>query len=346
MEYRTLGRSGMKVSVLSLGTMMFGPWGAPDVKVCARMLDMALDAGINLVDTADVYGGGVSEEIVGQSLGRRRDSVILASKVNNPMGDDPNQAGNSRRWITRALDDSLRRLGTDHLDLYQVHRPDPSTPIDETLGVLSDLVRQGKVRAIGTSTFPAEALVEARAVAERRGREVFSTEQPPYSIFARGIEADVLPTCQRLDLGVLVWAPLNGGWLTGKYRRDGPAPAGSRAERSPEHFDYQPAAGAAAIREQKFDLVESLGRVTDKGGWPLAHLALAFVLAHPAVTSAIVGPRTPEQLASQLGAADVALDAEVLDAIDELVPPGTTLNPRDRGWVPPALADPSLRRRP
>lgn len=346
MQYRRLGRTGMKVGVLSLGAMLFGPWGTPDPAECGRILDAALDAGVNLVDTADVYGGGASERILGELLGRRRDAVVLSSKVNNPMGDDPNRAGNSRRWITRALEESLRRLRTDHLDLYQVHRPDPDTPIDETLGVLSDLVHQGKVRAIGTSTFPAEAIVEARAVAERRGREYFSTEQPPYSIFARAVEADVLPTCRRLDLGVLVWSPLNGGWLTGKYRHPGPPPTGSRAETNPDHFDFRPGAAGGGTTERKLTLVGALAQLADAGGWPLAHLALAFVLAHPAVTSALIGPRTPEQLADLLGAADVTLDNEVLDAIDELVAPGTTLNPADRGWVPPDLTDPALRRRP
>ena len=339
MEHRVLGRTGVRVSPLCLGTMMFGAWGNEDVDECVRMVHQALDAGVNVVDTADVYAFGQSEEILGKALAGRRDDVVLATKFHNPMGDDPNRRGNSRRWIVRAVEDSLRRLGTDWIDLYQVHRPDPDTDIDETLGALSDVVHQGKVRAIGTSTFPAAQLVEAQWVAERRGRELFATEQPPYSILARGVEADVLPVCRRYGLGVLTWAPLNGGWLTGKYRRGATPPPGSRAAREPDHFDY-----GDAVRERKLQLVEALGGLAADAGLSLTHLALAWVLVHPAVTSAIVGPRTPDQLADLLGAAEVTLDADLLDRIDELVPPGLNVNPRDAGHEPPELAVVARRR--
>ncbi len=340
MDQRVLGRTGIRVSPLCLGSMMFGSWGNTDESECTRMVHTALDAGVNFVDTADVYDHGESERIVGRALSGRRDDVVLATKFHNPMGDDPNQRGNSRRWIVRAVEDSLRRLGTDWIDLYQVHRPDPDTDIDETLGALSDLIHQGKVRAIGTSTFPAAEIVEAQWVAERRGRERFATEQPPYSIFARGVEADVLPTCERYGLGVVVWSPLNGGWLTGKYRRGAAPPADSRAERQPDHFDF-----ADDIRERKLDLVDALSELADEAGISLTHLAQAWVLEHPAVTSAIIGPRTPAQLADVLGAADVVLEDAVLDRIDELVPPGSNINPADAGHVPAGLDAGARRRR-
>jgi aryl-alcohol dehydrogenase-like predicted oxidoreductase len=337
--YRTLGRTGLRVSTLCLGTMMFGAWGNPDPDACIRMVDVALDHGINFVDTADVYDFGVSEELVGRALQGRRDDVILATKVNNPMDADPNHRGNSRRWIMSEIDESLRRLRTDWVDLYQVHRPDPGTDLDETLGALSDLVHAGKVRAIGTSTFPAEVLVEADWVARTRGRERFSTEQPPYSIFCRRIEADVLPLAERLGLGVLVWAPLNGGWLTGKYRAGGDAPAGSRAVREPDHFDWN-----RPVAARKLELVEQLTAISDDAGMPLAHMAIAFTLAHRAITSAILGPRTEEQLSALLGAGEVTLEADVLDRIDALVAPGATVG--DEGhYAPEALRDPRLRRR-
>lgn len=339
MEYRALGRTGMHVSSLCLGTMMFGSWGNPDVGDCVRMVDMALEAGVNFVDTADVYDFGVSEEILGRALRGRRDHVVVASKVGNPMDDDPNHRGGSRRWIMTEVEHSLRRLQTEWIDLYQVHRPDPSVDIDETLGALSDLVRSGKVRAIGTSTFPAELIVESAFVAERHGCEPFTTEQPPYSVFARGIERDVLPVAERLGLGIMVWAPLNGGWLSGKYRVGGGAPPGSRALRKAEHFDWESPAA-----ERKLELVELLDEVAAGAGVTLAHLAVAFTLAHRAVTSAVVGPRTPEQLGALLGAASVRLGSDVLDRIDELVVPGTNVNAADAGYVPPALLDPGLRR--
>ena len=339
MRYRSLGTTGITVSTQCLGTMMFGEWGRTDEAECRRILDVALDGGVNFVDTADVYAFGESETILGHILKGRRDDIVLATKFSQPMGEDPNRRGNSRRWIMRAADESLRRLQTDWIDLYQVHRPDPGCDIDQTLGALTDLVQAGKVRAIGTTTFPAEYLVSAQWVAEKRGRERFVTEQPPYSIFARAVEASVLPTCRDLGLGVIVWSPLNGGWLTGKYRRGQELPADSRAARHPGHFDYE-----HPVRERKLDLVEALAGIASQAGLTLTQLAVAFVLEHPAVTAAIVGPRTAQQLAGQLPAGDIVLDTEVLDAIDALVEPGFNVHPADTGWVPPALR-PDQRRR-
>jgi aryl-alcohol dehydrogenase-like predicted oxidoreductase len=339
MRYRSLGTTGITVSTLCLGTMMFGAWGNTDEADCRLIVDAALEGGMNFIDTADVYAFGESETILGQTLKGRRDDVVLATKFNNPMSADPNQRGNSRRWIMRAVEDSLRRLQTDWIDLYQVHRPDPSCDIDQTLGALSDLVQQGKVRAIGTSTFPAEQIVAAQWVAQQRGRERFVTEQPPYSLFARAVEASVLPTCRDHDIGVVVWSPLNGGWLTGKYRKGADLPADSRAQRHPDHFDY-----AHPIRERKLDLVEDLLPIVGEAGVSLTQLALAFVLEHPAVTSAIVGPRSAGQLLDQLPAADVSLDEAVLDQIDAVIPPGLNIHPADTGWESPSLL-PTQRRR-
>jgi aryl-alcohol dehydrogenase-like predicted oxidoreductase len=344
-QYRTLGGTGIEVSVLCLGTMMFGEWGNRDEKECHRMVDAALDAGVNIVDTADVYAHGESEEILGRALAGRRDSVILATKGHNQMPGDPrdrNRSGNSRTWLTRAVEDSLRRLGTDYLDLYQVHRPDPRTDIDETLGVLSDLVRQGKIRAIGTSSFPAEQLVEAQWVARERGRERFTTEQLSYSILSRHGEHAVLPVAEQHRLGVLVWSPLNGGWLTGKYRAGQAVQGDSRAVRQGgEHFDYS----QDDIRTRKLAAVEQLITIADDAGLSLIHLALGFVLAHRAVTTALMGPRTEQQLADQLGAGDVVLAPEILDRIDAVIAPGVNLNPTDVGYEAPALSTPALRRR-
>jgi aryl-alcohol dehydrogenase-like predicted oxidoreductase len=342
MRMRTLGGTGIKVSPYCLGAMMFGAWGNPDHDEGVRIIHAALDAGINFVDTADVYSGGESEEIVGQALRGRRDQVVLATKANGSMGQDPNMSGNSRRWIVREVDNSLRRLQTDYIDLYQMHRPDPSTDIDETLSALSDLIRAGKIRAAGSSTFPAEEIVEAQWVAERRGRERFRCEQPPYSIFARGVETAVLPTCARYGMGVITWSPLAGGWLSGKFRKDSDIDMSSgRAQRIPRRFDPSLPGNA-----RKLEAVEELVKVAADAGTSLVHLALAFVVAHPAVTSAIIGPRTMDQLQDLLAAADVTLDDAVLDRIDAIVPPGVTLNDADAGWAPPSLTDPSQRRRP
>ncbi len=336
MELRTLGRTGVLVSRFGLGTMVLGAWGNTDHDDCIRIVHRAIDAGINLVDTADVYAFGESEEIVGRALAGRRDDVVLATKFHNAMSDEPNHRGNSRRWITRAVDDSLRRLQTDRIDLYQVHRPDPSTDISETIDALTDLVRAGKVLSWGTSTFPAADLVETVWAADRRRVAGPHSEQPPYSIMTRAIEADVLPACARHGIGVLVWSPLSGGWLTGKYRRSSPAPAGSRADTNPDHFD-----GDNAV---KFAAVERLAVVAAAAGLTMTQLALAWSVEHPAVTAALIGPRTTEQLDDLLTAADVRLDADTLDAIDGIVAPGTNLNPADAGWESPALAVAARRR--
>ena len=339
MTHRPLARTGVQVSPLCLGAMMFGAWGNPDHDESIRVIHRALDAGINFIDTADVYSRGESEEIVGKAIAGRRDDVVLATKVHGTMGDDPNQSGNSRRWIIREVEDSLRRLKTDWIDLYQIHRPEPDTDIDETLGALSDLVRQGKVRSIGSSTFPPSAIVEAQWVARDRGRERFVCEQPPYSLLTRAIENDVLPTCRRYGMGVIPWSPLGGGWLSGKWRKGADAPDSTRAQRLPARYDLSDPAN-----QRKLDAADALGRLADEAGMTLIQMALAFVINHPAVTAAIIGPRTMEQLESQLGADEVTLDAALLDRIDEIVPPGTNINPVDAGWQNPALA-PEARRR-
>jgi aryl-alcohol dehydrogenase-like predicted oxidoreductase len=340
MEQRELGRTGVLVSKLCLGAMMFGDWGNKDHDESIRIIHAALDAGVTFVDTADVYSRGESETIVGKALaGGRRDNVVLATKVHGTMGDDPNQQGNSRRWIIREVEDSLRRLGTDWIDLYQIHRPEENTDIEETLGALTDLVRQGKVRYIGSSTFPASGIVEAQWAARDRHLERFVCEQPPYSMLVRGIEADVLPTTARYGMGVISWSPLAGGWLSGKYRKGAPAPASTRAERLPARFDL-----SLPGNQRKLDAADQLAELAEESGMSLVEMAIAFVTRHPSVTSAIIGPRTMEQLESQLPAADVALSDEVLDRIDQIVAPGTNVNPADGGWDNPALA-PSRRRR-
>jgi aryl-alcohol dehydrogenase-like predicted oxidoreductase len=339
-ELRRLGRTGVEVSPLCLGAMMFGAWSNPDHTDSIRIIHAALDAGINFVDTADVYSGGESEEIVAKALAGRRDEIVLATKVHFAMGDGPNRGGNSRRWIIQEVDASLHRLGTDWIDLYQVHRPDPGIDVDETLGALTDLVRAGKIRSLGSSTFPAYSIVEAQWAAERRGRERFRCEQPPYSILVRGIERDVLPVCAEYGMGVIPWSPLAGGWLTGRYRQGRELPPSTRSGRIPKRYDM-----SLPGNQAKLEAVEELALLADEAGLPLIHLAIAFVLRHPAVTSAIIGPRTMEQLESQLGAADVVLPADVLDRIDAIVPPGTTLNQVDAGWTPPWLEDAALRRR-
>ncbi|HEY1519028.1 MAG TPA: aldo/keto reductase [Solirubrobacteraceae bacterium] len=340
MDYRTLGRTGVKVSPLCLGAMMFGAWGNTDHDECIRIIHRALDAGVNFIDTADVYARGESEEIVGKALaGGRRDNVVLATKVHGTMGDDPNEFGNTRRWITREIDNSLRRLKTDWIDLYQIHRPESDTDIDDTLGALTDLVRAGKVRYIGSSTFPPSQIVEAQWVAEKRGRERFVCEQPPYSILVRGVENDVLPTCQRHGMGVIPWSPLAGGWLSGRYRKDTDLPDSHRAQRIPGRYDM-----SLPGNQRKLEAADGLATLAEEAGMTLIEMALAFVLSHPAVTAPIIGPRTMEQLESQLPAADVTLTGELLDRIDELVPPGINLNPADGGWQNPAL-EPEVRRR-
>ena len=347
MEYRTLGRTGMQVSPLCLGAMMFGAWGEPDHDTSISIINRALDAGINFIDTADVYSQGESEVIVGKALaGGRRDEVILATKVHFPMDSptgrpDPNRHGSSRRWIVAEVENSLRRLGTDWIDLYQVHRPDPTTDIEETLSALTDLRRAGKIRAFGCSTFPGHELVESHWVAQDRGLGRFVTEQPPYSMLVRGIEGDLLPVAQRYEMGVLPWSPLAGGWLSGAYRKGRDIPTSRRAERIPGRYDL-----SNPDNQRKLDAADALGELADKAGISLVHLALAFVLRHPAVTSPIIGPRTTAHLESQLGAVDVVLSTEVLDRIDEIVPPGTTFSRADAGYIVPELQQTALRRRP
>jgi len=338
MEYRPLGRTGVQVSKLCLGTMMFGAWGTTDHDDSIRIIHHALDAGINFVDTADVYSAGESEEIVGKALKDRRDDVVLATKFFMPMGEDPNRRGPSRRWIMRAVEDSLHRLGTDHIDLYQVHRPDPETDVDETLGALTDLVQQGKVRYIGSSSYSAGQIVEAQWTARERRLERFRTEQPPYSLLTRLIELDVLPTAQRHGMGILTYSPLGGGWLSGSWSADS-SPTSPARQRLAARFDM-----ALAENQRKLEAVEQLAKVADDAGVTMIELAIGFVINHPAVTSAIIGPRTMEQLESQLPAADVTLGAATLDRIDEIVRPGVNINPADTSYGEQVL-QPALRRR-
>ena len=336
MKYRTLGRTGIKVSPYCLGAMMFGAGGNPDHDDSIRIIHKALDAGINFVDTADVYSRGESEEIVGKALKGRRDDIVLATKAHAPMGSDPNQQGNSRRWLVREVEASLRRLQTDHIDLYQIHRPAPDTDIEETLAALTDLMRAGKVRAIGSSTFPAAEIVEAQWVAERRGLARFRTEQPPYSILGRSIERDVLPVCQKYGIGTLVWSPLAKGMLTGKYRKGQPQPDSGRAKRFPKQM----------TDARNLDAIEKLIPIAEAAGLSLIHMAMAFVMAHPGVTSAIIGPRTMQHLDDLLAGAEVVLGDEVLDRIDAVVPPGTDAGSMGAVYEPPAVTQASLRRRP
>src|SRR6478609_5372816 len=326
MEYRSLGRTGVQVSKLCLGTMMFGAWGNTDHDDSIRIIHRALDAGINFVDTADVYSAGESEEIVGKALMSRRDDVVLATKVSVPMDDDPNHRGNSRRWIIQEIENSLRRLGTDWIDLYQIHRPDPNTDVDETLGALTDLVQQGKVRYIGSSSFSGAEIVEAQWTARERNLQRFRTEQPPYSLLVRGIEVDVLPVAQRHGMGILTYSPLAGGWLSGRWSADA-TPTSPARKRLAARFDM-----SLAENQRKLEAVQALGEVAEDAGLSLIELAIAFVVNHPAVTSAIIGPRTMEQLDSQLPAADVTLSPEQLDRIDEIVRPGVTLNVADTSY--------------
>jgi aryl-alcohol dehydrogenase-like predicted oxidoreductase len=342
MELRPLGRTGVQVSKLCLGAMMFGEWGNPDHDDSIRIIHAAMDAGINFIDTADIYSQGESEEIVAKALaGGRRDDVVLATKFFVPMGEAPNQGGVSRRWIMQEVENSLRRLGTDWIDLYQVHRYDTGTDLEETLGALDDLVRQGKVRYVGSSTFPASTIVEAQWVSRERGLQRYVSEQPPYSMLVRGIEADVLPTAQRYGMAVIPWSPLSGGWLTGRYRKgaDIAGPTSAARRRLAERYDLTLPANQA-----KLEAADGIAQLADEAGIPLVQLAIAWVARHPAVTSPIIGPRTMEQLEGQLPAADLVLDDALLDRIDEIVPPGVNINPADGGWQNPAL-EPAARRR-
>jgi aryl-alcohol dehydrogenase-like predicted oxidoreductase len=336
MHYRTLGRTGIKVSPYCLGAMMFGGIANSDHADCIRIVHKALDFGINFLDTADRYSAGESEEIVGKALKGRRDRIVLATKVHGPMGEDPNQQGNSRRWIFQAVEASLRRLQTDYIDLYQIHRPAPDTDVEETLSAFTDLMRAGKVRAIGSSTFPVSEIVEAQWVAERRGLARFRTEQPPYSILDRSIEREVLPVCARYGMGVMVWSPLSKGMLTGRYRKGQPLPDSLRVKVFPKQMSD----------ERNLDAVEQLVPLAQEAGLSLTHMAMAFVMAHPGVTSAILGPRTAEQLDDLLAGAEVRLDDDVLDRIDQIVPPGIDVAPNGAAYNPPAILEAELRRRP
>jgi aryl-alcohol dehydrogenase-like predicted oxidoreductase len=336
MQYRTLGKTGIKVSPYCLGAMMFGGIANPDHDDCIRIIHKALDFGINFVDTADRYSNGESEEIVGKALKGRRDNIVLATKVHGPMGADPNQQGNSRRWITQAVEASLRRLQTDHIDLYQIHRPSPDTDIEETLSVLTDLMRAGKVRAIGSSTFPVSEIVEAQWVAERRALARFRTEQPPYSILDRGIEREVFPACERYGIGVMVWSPLSKGMLTGRYRKGQALPDSLRVKMLPKQMSD----------EHNLEAVERLIPIAEAAGLSLTHMAIGFVMAHRGVTSAILGPRTMQQLDDLLAGAEVRLNDEILDKIDQIVPPGIDVAPNGAAYNPPAILKAELRRRP
>lgn len=335
MNYRTLGGTGIQVSPYCLGSMMFGAMGNPDHDDAIRIVHRARDAGINVIDTADAYSRGESEEILGKALRGRREDVVLATKAHLPMGDDPNRRGNSRRWLVRALDDSLRRLQTDHVDLFQLHRPDPDTDIEETLSALTDLIRAGKVRAVGTSSFPASSIVDAQWVSERRGLARFRTEQPAYSVLNRAVEREVLPTCERFGMGALVFSPLAGGLLTGSYRK------------GRENETFRSKYGFRHLRdENRLEAVEQLLHLADESGMSLTHLALAFAISHPGVTSAILGPRTMTHLDDLLAGGGTVLSDEILDRIDEIVPPGTDVGTLDMAYVPPAVSRSRLRRRP
>ncbi|RSM36321.1 aldo/keto reductase [Amycolatopsis balhimycina DSM 5908] len=339
MQYRTLGRTGVQVSTLALGAMNFGSIGRTTQDEATAIVDAALDGGINLIDTADMYGQGESETMVGQAIAGRRDDIVLATKATMPMGEERNHRGNSRRWLVTALDDSLRRLGVDHVDLYQIHRWDPTTSDEEALSALTDLQRAGKIRYFGSSTFPAYRIVQAQWAAREHRLGRYVTEQPSYSILQRGIETHVLPVTEEYGLGVLAWSPLASGWLSGAIRADREIST-SRAKVVPQRFDLDVPANRARL-----DAVEKLAKIADQAGLSLIQLALGFVTAHPAVTSALIGPRTLEHLRSQLAAADTVLPADVLDEIDGVVAPGTDLAPDEKFDTPPALLDPSLRRR-
>jgi aryl-alcohol dehydrogenase-like predicted oxidoreductase len=326
MEPRQLGRSGLEVSPIALGTMMFGAWGNTDESECRRMVDVALEGGITLFDTADIYDDGTSERILGDALRDKRDRVVLATKVGNAMGGDPDRRGLSRRWLIEACEDSLRRLQVDHIDLYQMHRPDPDVPIGETIGVFDELVAAGKIGAYGTSTFSAVQLREVVDTATALGAALPTSEQPPYSALARGIERDVLEVCRTEELGVIAWAPLNGGWLTGKYQDDAGDPD-NRANRQGDHFDFKD----AAMRAEKLRAVDALTTIAGDHGLTIKQLALAFVLDDPAVSAAIIGPRTLDQLTDLLAAGAPALPPDARSAMDAIVAPGRNINPYDAG---------------
>ena len=339
MQYRSLGRTGVQVSSLALGAMNFGAIGSTTQEDATAIVDAALEGGVNVIDTADFYSKGESEQMVGKAIAGRRDDVVLATKAFLPMDDERNHRGASRRWLVTALDDSLRRLGVDHVDLYQVHRWDPTTSDEETLSALTDLQRAGKIRYFGSSTFPAYRVVQAQWAAREHHLSRYVTEQPRYSILQRGIETHVLPVTEEDGMGVLAWSPLASGWLSGAIRK-GREIGTNRATKMPQRFDLSVPANRARL-----DAVESLVTIADNAGLTLIQLALGFVTAHTAVTSALIGPRTIEHLQAQLAAADTVLSSDVLDAIDEVVAPGLDLAPEEKLDTPPSLLDPGLRRR-
>lgn len=340
-RYRIIGDSGIAVSPLCLGAMMLGPYGGVGKDEGVALVQRAIDSGINFIDTADVYSAGISEEIVGKAIRHRRDDVVLATKFTMPVSRRPNESGHSRKWVMRAVEDSLRRLGTDYIDLYQAHRPDPSTNLDELLGTLTILVHQGKVRTIGSSTFPAHMIVKAQWVAERRNRERFLCEQPPYSLLVRGIERDVLPVAQECGMGVITWGPLAGGWLSGRFRRGMAQPDAPRNRVNFARYDL-----SRTENQLKFEAVEGISTLAQKAGISMPHLSIAFALNHPAVTSVLIGPRTVVHMDGLLGAADVTLDDALLDELDAICPPGVNVNVADGGYDSPAITDSRLRRRP
>ncbi len=323
MEYRSLGRTGVQVSVLCLGCMMFG--GRTEPEDSYAIIDRALDAGINFLDTANVYSRGRSEEVTGEALKRngKRDKIVLATKVHGRMDDDdPNAWGNQRRHIIEQCDASLRRLQTDYIDLYQIHRPQPNIPIDETLRALDDLIRAGKVRYIGTSTFAAWQLLESVWVAKELGLNRFVCEQPPYNLLDRRIERELLPMARTYGVGIIPWSPLAGGLLTGKYRRGAPEPPDSR---------YTDVKDRPWMQRRKtegvYDVVEAIEPLAEEKDCTLSQLALAWCARQPGVTSPIIGPRTMEQLEDNLGTLDVTLTDNDYEKIDELVPPGSMFAP-------------------
>jgi aryl-alcohol dehydrogenase-like predicted oxidoreductase len=335
MDYRRLGRTGLKVSRLCLGTMMFGRWGNTDHDDCVRIVHRALDAGINFIDTANRYCWGESEEIVGKAVRGRRESVVLATKVFMPGPGGVLDFGTSRRHLVLQVEESLRRLGTDWIDLYQLHRHDADTPLEETLGALTDLVRQGKVRYLGVSTghaadpidlqFTGWRMVESLWLSERRGFERFVSTQPPYSIFSREVEREILPVCERFGFGAIVWSPLEGGWLAGRYRKDQPPPSDSRAANQTEfgafvrdNFDLSGARG-----RRRLEVVEQLVGMAAELDASLAAYATAWTLGHTAVTSAIIGPRLMRHLDEGLAALAVRIPDQHRTRIDALVEPGT-----------------------
>ena len=352
MEYRTLGGSGIKVSHFCLGAMMFGPMGNTDHDECIRMTHAALDAGVNFIDTSDAYSSGESERVLAKALKGRRDEVVLATKCFFPIegvgqsarkGKDVNIGGGSRRWIVRAVENSLQRLETDYIDVYQLHRRDWETDLEESLAAMTDLQRAGKIRVIGTSATPAEWIVEAQHLAERRNLARVRSEQCIYSILSRGSEIGVFPTCQRHGVGTMIYAPLAGGWLTGKYKRDEPLPEGSRAAGRLGRMGTWNAERQEV--QKKYDLVEALSELAKVAGHSLTHMALAFAAEHPGVSSAIIGPKTLAQLEDNLAAAELRLSAEMLDRIDEIVPPGTRIDSKESMIPIPWIDDPKYRRR-